>query len=404
MRILLVALLLAGCLQPESPTATPETTPEDPGADVPEPRLIGPGADVESAILVRGDTILICSHGGFYQPSPLWASTDAGETFRRIDPQPNPLVSGDCDLAITDSGRWLIVYDTIASATIAWSDDEGATWSFNYAAALPIAVDRPWIHAVGDVVYMTYSDVMAAEPAIQMFARSEDGGATWLDHTPINLAQPPDRLQAVIGKMQVSDDGQIIHVPLARSNIQTGGPVYLDVATSRDAGATWTIDTAYGPYQPDGLVLPVMARAGELLHYVVPLASDGHDVAVITNAGDGWSEPVVVATDVHLPQVTAAWIDGRPDGSATVAWIAETDAGWIPQAAMLAADGTVGPIVDLAEPTDRGQGIGHEFLMVDHDDAGRAHVAWVMNTGDDCDPEPNPVESRGIQCMYLGVI
>jgi len=54
--------------------------------------------------------VLACSHGGFGQPSPSWASEDGGDTWRRLDPQLNPIVSGDCACGS--------VYDTIESSTV----------------------------------------------------------------------------------------------------------------------------------------------------------------------------------------------------------------------------------------------------------------------------------------------
>lgn len=404
MRYLWLAVALAGCLSPAQPSPDVGAPPGPSPLAFEAPVLVGPQGDVETSLLVADDgAVLTCSHGGFHQPSPLWASVD-GAAFRRIEVQPNPVVSGDCDLAVLDSGRWVIVYDTIASATIAWSDDRGASWGFQYAAALPIGVDRPWIAAAGDVLYMTYSDVMAALPAVQMFARSTDGGATWVEQTPLNVAEPPDKVQAIIGRMALSDGGRTIHVPLARANLHTGGPVFLDLAVSRDAGATWSIEPVHGPYDAGALVLPVATWAGGALHMTVVLPNGtGHDVGVLRQTGPGWTGPHIVARGVVLPGVAGPWVDGRPDGSVTLAWLEEVEAGWTVSAARLTADGAVLGPVQLAEPTDRDQGIGHEFIMLDHGPDGRAHVTWPMDTGPECDPAPNAAESRGSQCVYWAV-
>lgn len=401
MRWTWAVVLLAGCTGtlplPEA-TAPEAILPET--LAFAEPVLVGAGGDIETTVHVTADgTILVCSHGGFQQPSPLWASRDGGADFSRLDPQPNPLVSGDCDLASSADGQWAIVYDTIASATVAASDDGGRTWDLNHASALPIAVDRPWIAWAGDELYMTYSDVMAAEPALQMFARSTDGGRTWLEHTPINVAQPPDELQAVIGKMVV--DGDTIHVPLARSNIHLGGAVGLDHAVSRDRGATWSIERVHGPYDNTGFVLPSMAWAGDLLYYTLPVRNGSlQDVHVLRSHDRGatW-EPLPVASGVDFPGVVGPWIDGRPDGSATVAWVHLVEGGWTVSAARVGPDGAVEGPVMLAPPEGRDQ-VGHEFTMVDHLPDGRAVVAWPMDTGPDCDPAPNMMERRGSQCVY----
>src|SRR5687768_11361058 len=156
--------------------------------------LVGPGGDAETSVLVGPDgLVLACSHGGFGQPSPSWVSEDSGDTWRRLDPQPNPIVSGDCDWAVLDDGTWAIVYDTIASATVATSTDRGQSWFLNYVATLPVAgVDRPWLASEGNTMYMAYANVMAVEPAINMFAVSRDRGRTWTEHTLAHSFTPED--------------------------------------------------------------------------------------------------------------------------------------------------------------------------------------------------------------------
>lgn len=398
-----VAVVLAGCTTdgPDSGGGGP-ALPDRPALSFDEPLLVAPGGDVEATVHVTAEGhILVCSHGGFYQPSPMWASTDGGATFERIDPQPNPVPSGDCDLTSHD-GAWNIVYDTIASATVGVSEDAGRTWELNPASALPIAVDRPWIKYHGDELYMTYSDVMVAEPALQVFARSTDGGRTWLEHTPINIAEPPDDLQAVIGRMAIHED--TVRVPLARSNIQTGGPLSLDYAVSHDRGQTWGLESVYGPYDPGGLVLPTSTVANGTWYYTVNQANgtlNDIEVVISHDGGETWTDPVRVAAGVDLPGVVGPWIEGRSDGTATFAWVERVEAGWTVAAARVAPDGMVDGPVLLAEPVDRDQGIGHEFIMVDHMPDGRAVVAWPMDTGPACDPDPNEVEDRGSQCIYV---
>jgi hypothetical protein len=94
-------------------------------------------------------------------------------------------------------------------------------------------------------------------------------------------------------------------------------------------------------------------------------------------------------------------ISGRSEGGVVVAWLDRADEGWTVRA--LAADLVddevlTGPSV-LVHPAGKAQQ-QFEFLMVTHNDAGQALIAYVMDDGD-CDPAPNPVESRGSQCMYV---
>jgi hypothetical protein len=95
-------------------------------------------------------------------------------------------------LEIMEDGTWVVVFDTIASATIAVSHDEGATWSLNYASALPIGVDRPWLASYEDALYMSYADVMAVAPGLGIFATSTDHGRTW-SHTPYAIFEDLDK-------------------------------------------------------------------------------------------------------------------------------------------------------------------------------------------------------------------
>lgn len=367
------------------------------------PILVGPGGDAETSVLVGPDgLVLACSHGGFEQPSPAWASEDGGDTWRRLDPQPNPLVSGDCDWALLDDGTWGLVYDTIASATVATSTDRGQSWSLNYASALPVAgVDRPWLASQGDTMYMAYANVMALEPAINMFAVSRDGGRTWTEHALAHSfsVEESERPNTIIGHPVV--DGATLRIPLSSADLNRGGPTTLSFAVSRDEGATWVEEPVAGPYETS-FHLPVATLAPDGTLYATLPERDGDamrlDVLVSRDDGQTWTR-FTAAEGVSFPGVSGPWIDARPDGSATLAWLHEDAAAgersvW---AARVGPDGVLLPARALTEPVQDASVF--EFLMVDHDAAGRAFIVYPLDTGDCTETVVAP--GRNAQCVWL---
>lgn len=377
---------------------------------------VGVGGDAETSLFVTGDgqTILACSHGGFTKPSPMWASTDGGATFKALDPQPNPIPSGDCDVAVGGDGSWYMLYDTIASATVAATRDQGRSWNIVYTAAVPFGgVDRPWIATTGpSTVYLTYANVMVAEPAIDMFAKSTDGGRTWTQQRLMSTTDGPERLNTVTGHMFLSDEGRTIRVPLDRWNEYTGSPHHFEIVTSRDAGETWTHTRVAGPHEAP-LQLPAATIAGDGTLYAVYATgpTDAATVQFVFSGDDGrtWSAPIAIAEDVRFPGLSGIWVDGRPDGTATAAWMHVVDesggTAWVVTLARLQPSEEdplefSGP---LFEPVPGNQPV-YEFLMVRHDAAGRAYVLYPL-AGEGCKMSPPTAvaQNRNNQCVLLSV-
>jgi hypothetical protein len=412
---------LAGCLSTGSPpSATRDVHPTVDASLLTSPaKLLGPGADAESSLAVSpdGKTILACSHGGFTQVSPLWASTDSGASFKRIEPQPNQPFNGDCDVAIADDGSWYITYDTAASATVAATPDQGATWRINYVDAMPYGgVDRPWIQAAGGkTVYLSYQNV-APQGSIDTLAVSTDAGLTWVPHV-VSRAEPPQWVNSVAGHPFLADGGRTIYVLIARAGQGNGGPRQLDLAISRDAGTTWATQRITNPAAIGGLPTATRAADGTLyLAYTRPSATRGiGDIVVSFSKDDAktWVGPGVVAANESVAGFPTTWIDGRPDGSATLAWMTsrkmeDGTTVWQLSVARVSSgaglkvefQGRVGP---AGAPTTL-----YEFPMVRHDQTGRAYVAFPLVTGPSCKQTPlfpSAVGSgqvpRNNQCQYL---
>lgn len=398
----LAVVALAGCLSGEPVADDAEERRDAAATWTFDNILIGPGGDAETSVAVGSEGIVLaCSHGGFGQPSPSWRSLDAGATWLRMDPQPNPVVSGDCDFAMLDDGTWGLVYDTIASSTVATSRDQGLTWFLNYVAAIPFGgVDRPWLASFGNTMYMAYANVMAAQPAINTFAVSHDGGRTWTEHHIAHTVSPgqPDQPNTVLGHPVI--DATTIRIPMASADLIRGGATTLTFAVSRDGGQTWTEEAVAGPYETYfHLPSATMAPDGTLFITKPHGAANALmlDVLVSTDDGQTWAEHRV-AQDVAFPSVAGPWVDARPDGTATVAWLQQHDEGRAVWAARLDANGLVHPARPLIEPV--ADDAVFEFIMVDHDEAGRAFIVYPLDTGE-CTQTTPLAPGRNAQCVWL---
>ncbi len=376
------------------------------------PILVGTGADAETSLTIAPDgTMLACTHGAFRVPSPLWASEDAGTTWEPITVGTNPVPSGDCDVAIAEDGVWYVVYNTIASATIASSADRGQTWQVQPVAAYPFtgAVDRPWILADGNDITMTYANAAATAPAVHYFTRSTDRGLTWPVHTVTGHAEGPGKVQKVPGHFISSNDGQEIIEPVmsyaSALGVQLAG-ASLVLHRSQDAGLTWSPLHVAGPFEAP-LMFPGVARTadGTLYASYARGTLENATVEVVWSLDDGatWSEPVEVARNVASRAVVAPFMDARPGGGVTLAWLQADGAPdsmpgtrlWVARVDAHAAE----PLVfsgGITEPY--GDFFVYEYIMVRHDAHGRAHVLYVER-GEECGGGPGA--TRQHQCLWL---
>lgn len=409
----LVLLPLAGCLDDVADDDGDGGGRPVPGRIVPPLAwpavLAGPGADAESSLAVSpdGQTVLACAHGGFTQASPLWASTDGGATFRRADPPINQPFDGDCDVAITDDGTWHIVYDTIASATFASSPDQGATWWVHPFTAEPFGgVDRPWILAVGNDVVLVWADVMAALPFLSFHTRTSDHGRTWSPHTVMGTFTPSE-VNCFLAHPILTPDGAL-QVPIACKDgdeVLGAGPLFL--LESTDEGLTW--DRIPTGVRSGGAISASYAGDGGLWMTVNEQEAKGnrHGVVHSLDQGRSFTEPLWLDSNV-----TAGfgwfWVDGRPDGSATTAWMdAHEDETWQVAAARVGLDGEQPVLQALGHVGPVGEETIYEFFMVRHDASGRAFISFPQNTGPDCHRagplSPPGDASRNAQCLYIVV-
>lgn len=105
-----------------------------------------------------------------------------------------------------------------------------------------------------------------------------------------------------------------------------------------------------------------------------------------------------VADGASFPSVSGPWIDARPDGTATIAWMNQTDDGRSVWAARIGPEGVIHAARRLIDEVDD-QSV-YEFLMLDHDAAGRAFIVFVLDTGD-CTQTTPAAPGRNAQCVWL---
>ncbi|HEV8360442.1 MAG TPA: sialidase family protein [Candidatus Thermoplasmatota archaeon] len=317
--LLLLVMVLAGCLGPAAPPPAPG--PQGPlGSQAEpitftEPKLLSTQhAGGEPAIVVtpRG-TLLLASHPGYTHthgvPSPglltsttyesyMWRSTDLGATWAYVGlagapAGPRGLARGisDPDFAVDAQGRVFFTdLNALATDSVARSDDDGQTWVFGNSA-VQMAVDRQWIAAYQDSVWISGNTVLSGEQVM----RSDDGGLTWTEVGQAHLG----------GKLSSDPNDGTLYI---------GNGARVDVST--DGGATWTVSEV-PDHENSERELGQVAVDGAGNIYTA--WAEGHDVwlAASTDKAATWRAPV---------RLTSAWV-GATNGTHIWPWVTAGDAG-----------------------------------------------------------------------------
>lgn len=408
---LVMILPLAGCLalSPAEPPPASDFAALPVAERFATYTKIDAGGDAETSHVVSedGQLILACSHGGFTQPSPLWVSEDGGSSFRRLEPTPSPPVGGDCDVAMTPDGSWYMIYDNLASISVVGTSDKGATWRFSHVTSVLIGNgDRPWIQPVGNDLYVTYSDLMSNQPILLLFSKSVDQGRTWSVPDVVTLPPNEEETNCWVGHMVTSEEGRRIEIPLNcwfQADIGSpSGSIYL--ATSTDAGATWTL-----PLITTGIGVPTASLGSDgtlWLSYVSPgsLATTMQVVARLPGATT-FVGPMYAGV-VRDAGFDWPWIDARGDGTATVTWMDAYAKGSAvtmqPYVARMSLD-TMSSVFDGPIGNPWTGTTTFEFFMVKHDAAGRAYIVYPLG-GDGCKVSPPGTgmgSTRNDLCVHL---
>lgn len=285
------------------------------------------------------------SENGVGSGTNAWRSIDGGQHYTSL-PSPNQLPlpggvtvgagGGDTDLAIApipDAGGHRNVYVaslSLANVTVSTSQDDGATWRLNPAAATVPGDDREWIAADGrSGVCLAYHDVATFNIDVSC---SADAGATFtqlgeaFDAGHLFLAQNNE-----IGNLVIDPASHVVYQTF--SGIANAGEVQCSqtgscgnhvvyVASSIDGGRTFTDHVVFA--NPNAAVSyghqfvnVSVDRAGN----VYSVFSDDHDVffSASTDHGMSWSRPVQVN---QAPSATAIfpWSVAGDAGKVDIVW------------------------------------------------------------------------------------
>ncbi|MBV9572888.1 MAG: hypothetical protein JOY93_02450 [Acidobacteriales bacterium] len=256
--------------------------------------------------------------------STLWEDvTSPVETVNTLDP------IGFCDHFGASPGR--VFQSQLAGATslMAYSDDDGNTWTQSQGSGQPAGVDHQTVGAgpynpsstppppphplYSNAVYYCSQDSVTA-----LCARSDDGGLTFGPGVPTYTLL--DCGGAIHGHVKVAPDGTV-YVP----NASCGA--HQIVAVSTDNGVTWTVRPIPDSQPGLGLVDPSVGIASDGTVYFGYQDQSGHPkIAVSHDRGVTWSKsydvggpfniqnstfPEVVAGD---PQRAAFMFLGSPTG------------------------------------------------------------------------------------------
>ena len=200
-----------------------------------------------------------------------------------------------------------------AGSILAFSDDDGQTWTPSQGAGQPAGVDHQTVGGgpystmgPGGVVppHPTYPNAIyyASQDAATAFcARSDNGGLSFGPGVPVyNLTQ----CGGLHGHIKVAPDGTV-YIPNRGCSVGTGAQ---GVAVSTDNGLTWTIRTVPGSTSSDGDPSVGIATDGTV--YFGFQNGDGHPhLAVSHDRGMTWTDQDVSAQanikNCTFPEVVA---------------------------------------------------------------------------------------------------
>ncbi|HEV8360278.1 MAG TPA: hypothetical protein VGR28_07490 [Candidatus Thermoplasmatota archaeon] len=338
----------------------------------------------------------------------LWRTKDGGATFEVVDIEAaaGPVGStvwptlgsggGDAEVYVTPDGQELYFADLWACMSVAGSVDAGQSWTVNpMSCDLPLT-DRQWLWALpGGHVWLAYNGVRGLT-----VLHSIDGGKTWLP--PFGYI-PEDNCAR--GNIVVNADGRAF---VAGCNADGPGVAAADgtpLATSTWHNVAKRSGEPLAGFCYACAIFTVIDidEAGNL--YVVwsdpSEDGEGFDVWLSTSQDQAatWSAPVRV-NKAATGNAILPWIAAREPGRVSVAWYqtaqggspSEVEAEWYVHMAESRNALDAAPAFDEnvvgAQPVQFGpiclQGSGCtsarnllDFLMVDIDPQGMAHLAFV---------------------------
>lgn len=356
-----------------------------------------PASGTEPGVDIGADgTIFVNATTGLGVHSVLNRSTDGGATFQQVTftaPWNRLPGGGDTEAAVAPGGRVYFLDLWGGSNSIAYSPDNGTTWTRGTPFTTLPLTDRQWL-AVGprdpvtglDTIYVGYQ--LIQPPSTVWISRSSDGGMLWDHHVQISTVDAfPGNIVA---------DGDFVAMQWYAQGART-----VHVATSNNRGGSFT-STVVRPNADGALWSQAgFAMDGQNL-YSVSLDRSTRDVEVArsTDRGLTWGGLKMVSDVDHGKQFP--WVAAR-DGKVAIAWYgsdnyvgntnnAPTTAEWVIKYAESTDGGTTYSAETTATPpgdlVKRGaictSGLGcnggrelGDFLQVAIDGAGRSIISYV---------------------------
>jgi hypothetical protein len=303
-----------------------------------------------------------------------------------------------------DTGRTFVSQLAAACSLMAFSDDDGTTWTPNpLGCGLGAAFDHQTVgggpfHAgtlgpltgYGHAVYYCAQAVASAQCSL-----SQTGGLTFNPATPMYTAAQCGGLH---GHLKTGPDGTA-YVP----NADCGGKAA--AVTSTDNGVTWKVDAVPDSSTQDESDPSIGVGSGGTV-YLGYQGGDGHAYAAVKPKGGGWSASVDVGRQLGVQNVQFPAMVAGDDDRASLAFLGTTTGGddqaatfagvWHLYVATTYDRGATWTTVDAtpADPVQRGciwLGGGSntcrnllDFMGSEIDREGRVHVAYADGCTDTC--------------------
>jgi len=341
MRNLLAAataiLLLAGCFGSSNhPAPTMGTAPAaasarfdpsfrfnatlvDDKLDVSEPSIL---SDPSGQLWIAGPTgfakaIVQKDPSSAEHDTALLTSTDHGATWRSVvqvpgygrDPCPG---GGDSDIAAAPNGDLYLIDLNLANVPIDVSTDHGKTWLFNCNSSIVPGLDRQWVAATDQYVWISVNQ-LAAGPVV--YRSDAIGGGE--GPVPNGLVFGPPTL--------VKDGGAIVVDPVSNDLYLAGTGAEIEHST--DAGTTWTtVKTGLADKGVDlggSFISIALDHAGDV--FVAGTGADGFVVSGSSDHGKTWThaarfKPYATGKDIEAGEYSFGWVAAGGNGTVGFAW------------------------------------------------------------------------------------
>lgn len=317
----------------------------------------------------------VCCVGG---SPPVWVTRDAGATWSELEtPGAREAIGIEGDLAIDAAGN-VYFTDILLGALWITSWDAEGDWRHTTPVVLPPLVDRPWVRAgAEDIVYFLYNTGATGTN----FHVSRDGGRTF-------LPTPDATFPAPLGTIAQGPEAEHLWVVAGRLLYE-----------SQDGGATWSAGEEV-PLPTDasqdargfGFETVAVDAAGNVgVAYDLGQEETGYAIHLATRTPAGeWS-----VSDISPPKGTHVmpWVEAGPAGGFVVAWYGiaseasspesvAPDAPWHVYLGATHDTGASWQVVRADEaPVLTGPMARRllDFLQVDLDEAGAAHLVYAHN-------------------------